>query len=369
MARFLATPRVWRSNLAGTRLTPLQLARPTRVVASYNEDYATKRQATIALVAPDQLKRLHDYVVIELEITTPGGELVTIPLGHYLVIGHDITTGSATRTGTVHLRDLTYLLHLEGFTEPITVPAGTDTGAGARMVLEAQGVPARQLNIPDSGVLTAQDWTPLPGERVLAFVTDLLAAGAMYQPWAAMDGRLTSMRMRDIASAAPDSKYHTADGAKVVPPVREPLADLSTLWNQVTVQKRAPGQDPIVATATVTDASSPVHPDRLAEALGRSRPVVLPHVIEEPMLETIDEAQAIADARLAEGTSHRQALTILTYPDRTLDGHQILDLALEHPSDGQTYYTGRWWQRRWELRLDGGAPVVERELFRTESWR
>ena len=75
----------------------------------------------------------------------------------------------------------------------------------------------------------------------------------------------------DVSEAPAEVTYRSEDGAKVLPPIVEPLADIDRLYNRVTFYKAPVGTDTpaIYAEATVTNRSSPVHPERLAERLGQ----------------------------------------------------------------------------------------------------
>ena len=63
-------PRVWRSDIYQTRLEDLAPARALRGTFSYNEDYVTKRQASIEVSNPDALEPLGDWILAELERTS-----------------------------------------------------------------------------------------------------------------------------------------------------------------------------------------------------------------------------------------------------------------------------------------------------------
>lgn len=127
-----STPRAWRSDSNASVLEPLDPAEPYRATAAYNEDTATKRSATLDVANPDSLRELQDYVVLSLDVADDTGAVTTIPLGHYVVIGHDISMDNTARTGTVHLRDRTYLLHLTAMDPAYVVDTGEDSGAAAR---------------------------------------------------------------------------------------------------------------------------------------------------------------------------------------------------------------------------------------------
>jgi len=206
---YVTLPRIWRSDIYQTRLESLAPARAVRATFSYNEDYATKRQATVEVINPDALVPLGDWLLAELEIVDDTGTLAVIPLGHYLVIEPDITMDNHGRRGTVDCRDLTWLLQQMTIAEQYVVPVGTDHGAAARTIALQQGIPPQLVNIPDSGTVTDADIISQDGDDWLSIMTRVLAGGTMYQPWIARDNRLTSRKVRDVQGAAPDASYRS----------------------------------------------------------------------------------------------------------------------------------------------------------------
>jgi len=151
-----------------------------------------------------------------------------------------------------------------------------------------------------------------------------------------------------------------------VPPVQN-KPEVSRVRNQVTVRKAVPGEPLISWTATVEDAGSRAHPNRIGELMGTTRPVILGVTYDESAIQSVADAQLLAESRLSENASFLDRVNIETYPDHTLDGHQVLDLDLTDGDDH--YYTGNWLQRTWAVTVDGPKATVRRELTRTISWR
>lgn len=373
-ASWVAIPRLYLADIEARKLDTLYPSKAEAATAAYNDDWETKRQGTVEVRYPDNLIRMRNYVIVELEMVRDDGLVTTVPLIHGVVIGHDLTTSNVARTGTVHLRDLTWILAESSLVEQTTAPAGVDPGLFVRDLLIQYGVPSSRVNIPAAGVLLTTPVVSKPDERVLTFATDVLAAGAMYQPWLAADFRITSKKMLDITTAPANGSYHSGNGAKIRPPITEPLEDMENLYNRVTVSKITKkggdeADEVIFAEATVTNRASPIHPDRLRDRLGWGSPVVRSLPIENAEVATQAEAQTMANARLAEGGSRYRKVSFSTYPDHTLDGHQILDLDLVYPGDGRHWYTGKWWQRAWSVQLKGPEAIAHRECFVTVPWR
>lgn len=366
-ASWSALPRIYRADITGTRIDDITPARARSVSASYNEDFETKRQASFDVVYPDELRDLEDFVAVDLDITRDDGLEMTLQLGNYIVMGRSVTMTNTMRQGVLNGRDLTWLLRQATIPGLYVVSTAVDPGAAARDILFDFGIPSELINIPDAGVTLTRDLPSKPGEDWLSFLTDLLAAGAMYQPWVASDHRITSRRVIDIATEPAVHRYHTADGAKVIPGVvNDP--DLSKLRNRVTVRKVSPTDgESIHYTATVTDVGSPIHPERLQERLGLRKPVILGVAYDEHNITSEGDARLLAESRLSELGSYYDKVKLATYPDQAIDGHLIMDLDLMH--QGQHYYTGRWWQRTWDVRLDGPVVTIQRELTRTVQWQ
>jgi hypothetical protein len=223
------------------------------------------------------------------------------------------------------------------------------------------------INIPDSNTTLSADLQSAPGDSWLDLMTTLLAGGAMYQPWIANDYRLTSRKAIDVQTAAPNASYRQGEGAKIVGSVQN-RPEISRLRNRVTVRKVTPGEPIISWTQDVTDAGSRAHPDRLAELMGSTRPIILGEKYDESGLASEEEAKALAISRLSEATSYLDRLVLETYVDRTsIEGHQIIDIDLV---DGNDHYsTGNWLQRVSEITVDGPVATCKRELTRTVSWR
>lgn len=363
---FTSVPRIWRSDIYRTKLEDITPSRATSATAEYNDDYDTKRRATVTVRNPDALRDLQDWFILETTVTDQRGVQVTYPLGHYLVTGRDVRHDNHGRQGTITGEDITWLLSQATVNVNYTVPVGTDTGAAARQIILERGVPAALVDIPDSGVLTTNEVTGQHGDRWWKLVTDLLAGGAMYQPFVGMDYRIRSMKVVDITTAQPTVSYRQGEGAKIVPPVQN-RPDLTRLRNRVTVRKVTPGEPTIQYTADVIDDGSRLHPTNLAALLGSSTPVILGVTYDESAIATEAEAQQLAEYRLSLAGSFLDRLNIVTYIDSALDAHQIIDVNL---TDGfENHHTGNWLQRTFRVTLGGAAATVSRELTRSVDWR
>ena len=367
MADFLAYPRVYRSDIYQTVLEDLTPSKLSRAVMTYNDDYATKRTAEFEVLWPDEVRDL-DFILIDIDLVDAWGTVETIAGGHYVVTGRDTTMTDTTRIGTLQGHDLTWFLAQETLRAVQETPAGEDPGAAVRDILLGLGIPEALIDVPDAGVPLVSKIRALPGDTWLAYTTRLLEAGNMYQLWVNRARRITSRRLVDIATAPADARYHTADGAKVKPGVRN-TPDLAQLKNRIVVVKTQPDADPLYAVAEVDDRSSPLHPDNLAERLNRTRPVILGEKVEDAQVATQAEAQLLADTTLSYRGSFLDRLSFITKPDDTLDGHMILDMDVVFPADGISYHEGNWLQRVCQLTVDGAMCEMSRECTRTVAWR
>jgi hypothetical protein len=363
---FATIPRVWRSDMYQTKIEEISPAKAMKMTASYREDFETKRQATVDVRNPDALDDLHDFVILELAQWDNFGNETVFKLGHYVVMGRDVTMDNHGRSGTIQLRDLTWFLQQSNIAEQYKVLAGTDFGAAVRTIAIQQGIPANLINIPDAGIVTPVDIISLENDNWLKFMNDLLAGGMMIDLWIAQDLRLTSKKIFDPRTAVADATYRSADGAKIVPPLRN-TPDISRIRNRIKVYKSPSGEEPgIKWVANVTDPGNPLHPQRLADRLGSNTPVILGESFEESTITTEADAKAMAEAKLSEAASYLDKINMQTYLDDTLDGHKVIELDIEE-GDAH-YYVGTWLQQGWEVTVDGPVATVSRELTRTIDW-
>jgi len=363
---FTAIPAIWLSDASRHRKAPLVPAYPYRATVTFNEDRLYKRDMRVEVVNPDTIEPLVDYLLAELFITDADGRQATLPLGHFLVTERDITTTKTMRTGVLQAQEGTRALGDAVMPVWVRMLAGSDPGATARQWLGIYGIPPDMIDIPNAGMVTTSELRWDAGETWLTVLNDILSAGNMYHVWCTGDGRFRSRKYEDIAQATPVAHYGSHSGAYIVPPVQEE-PDFGRLRNRIIVRKISPTEDPIVGKAEVTDPSSPVHPLRLAARRNSTYPVWLAETIDDPNVADQAAAEARAQALLSEGASYYMPLTIQTLADDVLDGHQTVSLDLRH--DTETYYTGNWRQRTWELRLQGSSAIVKRQLYRTERWK
>jgi len=357
--RFYAEPRIWKSDIYQTKIEPLTPALPIRGSMTFNDDFEHKRQFTMELANPDALKPLEDFVVPELYLSDGHGNELIIPLGHFLVTPPTISMTPALRRGTIEGKDLTYLLARTALNGPYLAAAGTDTGQRARETLIQFGIPARLIDIPDSGAYLTKDLKWEAGDSVLTATNDLLLAGAQYHVWTTGKGIITSRKYDDARGQTPATTYSTEAGSRLVPPVTE-TPDWSRLRNRVIVRKLSPDELPIIGRAEVRDRSNPLHPLRLAERMGANHPVYLSYTDEAS--DIVDQASADrrAASLLSEGASFYRKVNIETIPDEHMDGHLLIGLDIRE--GGTTYYGGNWLQRVFSLEMAGAKATVRREL-------
>lgn len=363
---FTVLPAVWLSDARRGRKEPLFPAYPYRARVTFNEDRLYKRDLTIDVLNPDTIRPKVDYLLVELFVTDADGRQATYQLGHFLVTEREITTTKTSRRGTLQGQEGTRVLGDSVTPVWVRMLADSDPGATARQWLGIYGIQPDMIDIPNAGMVTTSEIAWDAGETWLTILNDILSAGNMYHAWCSGDGRIRSRKYEDIAQARPVAHYGSHDGAFIVPPVKED-PDYGRLRNRVVVRKISPTEDPIVGIAEVTDASSPVHPQRLAEQRNSTYPVWLSETFDDPNIVDQDAAEARAQALLSEGASYYMPLTIETFVDDVIDGHQTVSLELRHGTT--SYYTGNWRQRTWELRLEGAQATVRREVYRTEAWQ
>lgn len=364
----LAQPRVWRSDLYRTKLEPLQLTRPTDGEVTFNNDMEFKRQARFGVIRPEGLAMLGDFLAPELVLTDADGTEVVIPLGNFVVVDISATTGSAVTTGAVTGRDITYLLARSTLPEEVVAPAGTNPAAMARQIIAEWGVPNDMILIPPSTLTLSSEMRWPPGESRLTVANDLLSAANMLHCWTDGLGRITTDYQMSLDEKQPVAVFGTEPGQIRVLPGVSTSPDLSRLRNRVTVRKVVPNEPTISYTATVTDESSPVHPDRLAERLGSATPVIFAgDPFEDHTLQNEAQARTRAESLLSEGASYYQRLRVETLIDPNPDGHQVIELDIR---DGDyQHYSGRWWRRTWSIRLSGVVATMTAELNKTIPWK
>lgn len=364
---YTARPRIWRSDIFLTKKEEIDTGRILSGTFSYNEDFDTKRQATIRVRIPETIKVLSDWIIAEIDIRDDVGNAFTVALGHFVAIEQDIEQTSTGRTSSIEFRDLTWIMRQSTITTPIVALAGTDHGAAARQIISDFGIPVPLINIPDSGTIISADILPDEKDDLLSFATRVLSGGGMYQPWVAQDYRVTSSKAVDVSTSPADIIFSGLDGAKILQVISN-KPQVSGVRNQITIRKASPGEPIIEATATVTDESSRAHPLNIGRMMGANIPIILGRIDNESAIATIEDAQALADARLSIASTYLDRLNIQTYPDtQTMDGHKIIALDVR---DGVTQlYTGNWLQRTWSVSIGTGPPIVSREMTRSVGWR
>ena len=355
-------PRIYRSDMVRSKLERLTPARPTTGTITFNDDMKYKRELALSMIAPDSVRALADFLYVELVLSRSDGTRTIVPCGHYLVMDPETQDDGTSRTGTIRGRDITYMLDRATMDGPYVVEAGADPVAAARDVIRDMGIPAAMVVFPDVDIrlTSAMRWPG--GTSRLDIANDLLNAGGCYQVWPNGEGTLLSQRYRDLATARPDVVLGGDSDLRILTGITSTY-DPSRLRNQVTVRRVAPGEDDIEATVTVTDLSSPVHPEVMQQRMGAGAPVIWGEVFEDHTVQTVEEAERRAKSLLSENASWYRVMRASAFVDPHPDGHQVIAFSTK-----SGHYDGTWWRRTWTIRLDGPEARIECELNRTEAW-
>jgi hypothetical protein len=358
--------RLWRVDRFGNRQEEVHLPSVTSASLTCNEDATPRKALSIDIAEPGVLSPLRDYVQPEVTLIHPDGTTETETLGTYLVTGRRATGTSAVLKETIEAVDLT--IHLQASTaQGVSWPAGTDTGAAMRDLVLACGFSPDQVVIPDSGYLLPAAKAPNPGTKRLPLAAELATTGNQYVPFMDRRGRIVTSSYVDIVSAPLAAEYGSGSRLRWLAPVSEE-PDYSRLYNSVTVRK-IDTQDPtqtIAWTARITNPAHPLfwNPEDPDQGIGYE--IALDPPIDDQDIETVEQAKAIAQARLSEGASYYQRARVSAIADLRADLHQVVSLTTTVPRLSR--YNGRWRRRTWTLRLSGISARIEMELYRVTAW-
>ncbi len=358
---------IWRADRYGQKLDRISTRRPVTGSVSFNEDNEFKRQLSLSIDDPDDVRPFRDFVVPTIHLAGPFGATRTRDLGHFMVTPPSRSMTSGRRTGRIEARDLTLILarsQVGGFTRP----AGTDLGLIAYDLAIAAGLLPAQLDIPvTTGTVSVDPYVPAPGIRTLVEMNRLLNAANCHTVWTTGAGVVISRAYQDAARATPVRTYSNAEGFAGLP-ILSPLVDTPNwegLRNVVTVRNLQPGKPPIWWTERITDRNHPLFydPDDPDAGFGYE---LAGDPIDNSQLPDEAAARALAKSLLAQAASRYRKLAIRTIVDIDAEGHDILGLDIR---DGQqVVYDGNWRRRTWAIAVAGVSATMESETYRTDQY-
>lgn len=366
-------PSVYRATLDGQLLDDVSaFVTNGRVVC--NVDAETKLRFTCELLAGSGIADW-DVLAPYLTLRYDDGTVVSEALGRYVVVPPPKRHTPAATFGRIDGRDLTWVLQRNVYAYGTSNAAGQDYGMLMREVVENGGFPAGRVSIPDAGVDTPDVLAWPPGTSRYEKLASLAKGVGWYVPWMDREGMITTRPMRELDQQTPTRAYSSvADAAEIVGEIDDE-PDLTRLCNVVTVRKLDPSQPALKAVRKNENPASPSSTWALGEKFGSVHPVtgdpyfVLARVVDEPTIATQAEADALADAYLAQGGSFFRKLTLRTLPDATADVHDtvILDIT----NDDGIVASGLFWRTGWSIALhptDGGGIMLH-SLSRVEPYR
>lgn len=362
MAVVAMEPRLYladRDNQAADELSELVSSGEVR----YNADNpGAKLTAQLQLrELPSYVQPLRTVVAPWLRLTYDSGEVVDAQCGLYVVVPARKQHRPAATSGGLELRDFTWLLAADKAGDWVTAAAGTRCDLGAAAELAAAGF--TRVRLPATTKTLSRAWSWPPTTSRLARVNDLLAMYGCYGLYQDTEGWLTSRKARDLERAPVAMKYSSAAGSRVVPPI-EDEPDITRLCNRVTVSSGDP------AKAEYTYTADNQHPNSPSSQLNIGPPgsfTVIAREVQDSRIESLAEAQELAEQYLSEGASFYRSLRLQTLPDPRRQPHEIYELDI-HNKGGEVA-TGRWWCRGWTLSLDRKRPTMLHQLHRVEAWR
>ncbi len=364
-ASFVVTRRVWRADRFGNRLEQIGGDSPVNGTISYSEDTDVAYQCTLSVADPDALRPLRDYLIPEITLTDPAGLSVTATRGHYLLLEPTTSLASGTYTGAFEGKDITYWLTVSAV-GAVTWPAGTDTGQAARDLVLSRGYNPRQVRIPNTGVLLAQDTTPAPGtvtSKVLA--ETLLGPSGWYAPQLSLaDNAIFTEPFIDWSTVTPRKTYTTADGIELIPPI-EGEPERGSVRNRVIVRniRHSETEPDIWAEARITNPAHPLYvdpqrPDSVME---------LAEVIDDPNVMDVALATARAESVLSVRASSLKKLRVRHLVDLYTGGRDAIGLDARYGAN--LVHSGTWRRRAWTIDLKGLVATQTSEFVRVEPWR
>lgn len=359
----MATPRLYLTDARRASLTPLQLAQPYDLSVVCNPDAEHTRIATLGVVNPDAIRPLVDYLYLDVFLRDPYGQTMTVPLGHYLCDVPERVYDGRALAGTVTGYGGTLALAQATMPGGYVLEAGTDPAVALVDVMAATGVPRSMIAVPPSGIPATEERHWSGGDTAQRIATDLAAMIAYYAPWPDGFGILRSEPYRDYGRVPVVGVWGTAPGQLEILDRMVGQRSWMTMRNRITVRRVGEGQDPIIATAEITDYSHPLHPVRLQEARNAPMPVILAETIDDGMVETYEAALAKARNTLAERASRYDTARAVTVLDAHPDAHQVIELDVRHGIN--PVFAGRWRRRAWTYRQRGPEATLDVDLART----
>jgi hypothetical protein len=356
----------WRADRYGRRLEQVHSTIPVQGTVEYNEDTQLKRTLSVQVCNScfGAFTPWRDWIVPVVTLSDSSGWVETRPKGHFLVTPATTELTPARQVATIEAQDVCILLANWTFAGITPIPAGTNCGTAAREIALGAGLLPAQLNLPDTPMALAEDYTINPGDTALHHINELYNRASFYTVWSDDNGVIRTMPYQLLAEATPALRLSTHEGrARIVPPIRsEP--EWGRLRNRVTVRNISPDREPIFSTATVTNPEHPLYHDPNDP---ETFPLVLGgETVDDSQIETVEQARARAEMLLDEGASFYHRLTVQSVLDLGCDAHQVVELDLMHE---QERYGGRWFRRTWSLQLAGARGIITSELNRVEAWK
>lgn len=357
--------RLWRSDRYGNMIEPIADRKPYAGEISFNEDTVVKRALTLQVNEPRDFQPFVDWVIPEITIVDVFGVKTKRTFGHYLVTPPSVTSRSGRQSGQIEGKAIEWLL-TQSLVGAFTAPAGMDRGAAARALISRLNLNPTQVQIPDTGVLFVEDYTPPPGDTIMTAVTDMLAPAGYYQPWSDAKGVILSRPYRSSVLSASDRVIDTRIHNVLLPEIKETPTWEGRLRNHVIVSREQPDKPTVWGEAWITNPQHPLYHDPDNPDVGF--PLELPLSISNNTVETQEQAEAVARTNLADAASMYRKLDLGTIIDLDADGHQLIDLTVA-ASASKTLYSGIWYRRSWKLVLDGISATMPQELYRTEQFQ
>lgn len=355
------TTELWRVQRDGSLIERVDPEHVGTVTVTCNENVPVKRTATVATDEPNAYRPFVDFLMPYLTVSDPEGNTITGPQGLYMVVPSSTSTEAAGSTGDIECRDLSQLLVMATLDNAVC-PAGTDRGAYCRQLAFDMGFPQHQVQIPDFGVLQAEDRVWEPGTTVHQVMTDMAVGSNHYQPWFDNYGRLVSLPYAQLTEIAPTHHYTNAtdDAAAEIEGAINETPDWNRLANRVTVRKIGDAETPTIwYTATNENPESPVSFPTLG--------FWIPKVVDNPDIEDEAAAETQAKQLLSESAAHYIKVSLPSFPVVDAELHQTIGLDITRGSE--SVFNGTFIRTGYTLTLDGGNTGFLMELARVETWQ
>lgn len=360
---FTVSAQLWRADRYGRRIEQVASDVPVQGTIEYNQDVQIKRKLTMEVSNPHRLRPWRDWIIPVFTLADGSGYVETRPKGHYLVTPPSTEHWPGRFAGSFEARDVCILLAQWAFAGPSAIPAGANAGAAAREIALQAGVAPAQMNLPDTSFALAEDYQIDPGDSALFHINELYNRASWYTVWSDDFGVIRTAPYQLLAETAPALTLSTHEGrARIVPPIKgDP--DWGRLRNRVTVRNLPPDRDPIYYTADVVNPDHPLFHD--PDDPDTFPLIVAGEPVDDPQIETVEQAKALAEMLLDQAASFHSRLTVQSVVDLGCDAHQVVELDVLHEN---TRYGGRWLRRAWFLELAGAKGIISSELNRAERW-